>query len=408
MGGSGVGASGAGASGGGAGAAPSGGQGGLGGEGAGGDGGRGPVDLDELLERLREDFEGTALEESRGGGWPVVTDEGPVVVSDDPAWTLVAGDFDDWAGSPLSPDEGFSWAVVDLEPGDAYKLTDGLAYAADPWARSYQYDDFGEKSLFAPAAAHLDRHFVDGISGLPDRVVRVWVPVEPPTHVLYVHDGQNLFDPEASWGGWKLAESAPPAMLLVGIDNTPLRMDEYTHVPDDIGLPTPVGGEGDLYAELLQSVVRPLVAAEYVEPATVGIMGSSLGGLISLHVANRHPGEYTFAASLSGTLGWGKIGDLGHETMLERYAAAGHGATAIFLDSGGGGPCVDADGDGVEDDHPDSADNYCETVQMQGVLAALGYQTGVDLWHWHEPGAPHNEAAWAARVFRPLEAFAGL
>ncbi|RLB62178.1 MAG: hypothetical protein DRI90_09685, partial [Deltaproteobacteria bacterium] len=64
--------------------------------------------------------------------------------------------------------------------------------------------------------------------------------------------------------------------------------------------------------------------------------------------------------------------------------------------------------DGIEDDAPDGSDNYCENKQLEGVLLSNGYVQGVDLWHWVEPGAPHNEAAWAARVWRPLGAFAGL
>jgi predicted alpha/beta superfamily hydrolase len=223
--------------------------------------------------------------------------------------------------------------------------------------------------------------------------------------MLYVQDGQNLFDPAAMWGGWRLQESAPPGMLIVGIDNTPDRMDEYTHVSDVID-GTPYGGDGDAYAAFLQDTVRPLADATWGEPPTVGLMGSSLGGLISFHVADRYPGEYAFAASLSGTMGWGSIGSQ-NETMIQRYAAAGHRSTALYLDSGGqGGSCADADGDGTNDDDPSSADNYCENAQLRDVLAAVGYGFEEDLWHWHEPGAGHNEAAWADRVWRPLALFA--
>jgi hypothetical protein len=106
-------------------------------------------------------------------------------------------------------------------------------------------------------------------------------------------------------------------------------------------------------------------------------------------------------------MGWGSIG-LHNETLIERYTAAGHGATALYLDSGGGGTCFDGDGDGIEDDDPTGADNYCENKQLEAVLQANGYVAGVDLWHWWEPGALHNEAAWAARVWRPFDHFAAL
>jgi hypothetical protein len=44
-------------------------------------------------------------------------------------------------------------------------------------------------------------------------------------------------------------------------------------------------------------------------------------------------------------------------------------------------------------------------VQLRDVLSSKGYVFDQDLWHWWEDGAPHNEAAWAARAFRPLQAF---
>jgi hypothetical protein len=121
-------------------------------------------------------------------------------------------------------------------------------------------------------------------------------------------------------------------------------------------------------------------------------------------VADRFPGEYAFAASLSGTLGWGSLGE-NNETMIERYEKKGHQATYIYLDSGGGGMCFDSDMDGIEDDDPSAGDNYCETVQMRDTLVSVGYMFDVDLAHWWEPDAPHNEVAWAARVFRPLDIF---
>lgn len=368
--------------------------------------------LQDLLARLRADRDATVRAEADEDGWPVPVASGRVVVSTDPTFDEVAGDFDGWAGTALQPDDGFAWAVLPDAAGDRYKLKGGDTYASDPWARAYAYDEFGEITFVAPPAdAHLERWpIVDG-ADLAPRTVRVWVPAEEPTHVLYVHDGQNLFDPDAFFGGWRLHESAPPAMLLVGIDNTADRMDEYTHVPDDIG--EVVGGRGDDYATLLRDEVRPRVAGRYGEPAVVGTMGSSLGGLISLHLALHDAGDYAFAASLSGTLGWGSIG-LTNETMIERYAAAGHQPIAIYLDSGGGGvTCADSDGDGIDDDDLEADDNYCETLQMRDVLDAAGWTLpgeggDVDLVHWHEPGATHDEAAWAARVFRPLEMFAAV
>lgn len=57
---------------------------------------------------------------------------------------------------------------------------------------------------------------------------------------------------------------------------------------------------------------------------------------------------------------------------------------------------------------PAATDNYCENQQFRDVLETAGYVSGTDLWHWWEPDAPHNEAAWADRVWRPLEIFAAM
>jgi hypothetical protein len=129
---------------------------------------------------------------------------------------------------------------------------------------------------------------------------------------------------------------------------------------------------------------------------------------VSFVLMDRDPAAWDFAASLSGTMGWGSIGAQ-NETILDRVRGAGRRSTALYLDSGGSGAsCADADGDGTDDDDPTARDNYCENVQLRDLLAAEGYAYEVDLWHWHEPGAAHSESAWAARVERPMAIFAAL
>jgi hypothetical protein len=107
-------------------------------------------------------------------------------------------------------------------------------------------------------------------------------------------------------------------------------------------------------------------------------------------------------------MGWGSI-EANNETMIQRYAAAGHRDTALYVDSGGyGTTCVDSDGDGTNDDDLDAADNYCENTQLRDVLEEAGYEFDVDLWHWWEPDAEHNEAAWADRAAMPMDIFVSL
>jgi hypothetical protein len=361
-----------------------------------------------VVEELRADTEGTLAKYATEEGWPLPVDGGYLFVSTNPGLPLCAGDHDQWSGTPMKPDRGFQWLVLPVFPGDQYKFTDKTTFQADPWARSYTYDMHGEISLVKPSVAHLDRWPMIEDTTLTARTLRVWVPKEPIQHELYVHDGQNLFDPNAPWGGWRLQESVPPGMLVVGIDNTPSRMDEYTHVPDAIGGKL-LGGQGDAYADFLKNTVRPLIQKHYGEPGPVGVLGSSLGGLISFHIADRDPGDYAFAASLSGTMGWGSIGDgIHNQTMIERYQSHGHQGTVLYLDSGGSGMCFDSDGDGIQDDDPNAADNFCETAEMRDVLVSLGYEDRADFFYFWEKDAQHNEAAWAARVFRPLQFFDAL
>ncbi len=361
--------------------------------------------LEDLLIGLRENVQETVVTQSLSDGWPAPVRDGYLFVSTDPTLDKVAGDFDEWAGTQLTVEDNFAWTVLDVAPGTRYKFTDLDRWVGDPISRAYEWDENGLMSRTIPEGeAHLQRFFGVRNDEIQPRTVRVWVPVETPTHVIYVHDGQNLFSPYAINGGWRLQDSAPAAMMLVGIDNTAARMDEYTHVQDNIG--ELVGGRGDDYADYVNTTVRGLIEAQYGEAPKVGVMGSSLGGLISFHIADRFPNDYIFAASLSGTMGWGSIG-LNNQTMIERYQAAGKRDVALYLDSGGDGTCVDSDQDGIEDDGT-ANDNYCENKQLEAVLVGLGYTYDVDMWHWHEPGAAHNEAAWAARVFRPLEAFGGL
>jgi predicted alpha/beta superfamily hydrolase len=381
----------------------------TGGAGGAGGGGSKTPELDALLAELRADVQGTLLSESKKKGWPAPVEGGLLFVSADPSLTKLAGDHDAWAGTPMHVDQGFAWLVIDPPQSEHYKFTDGSTFTSDPWSRQYTYDQYGEMSLAKTSDAHLERHFAVGDATLDARTVRAFVPAGAITHELYAHDGQNLFDPSAAYGGWHLQDTAPAGMLIIGIDNTPARMDEYTHVQDDISGQT-LGGEAEAYAEFLENTVRPLVRAHYGEPGPVGTLGSSLGGLVALVIADRYPGEYAFAGSMSGTMGWGSIGAGVHnQTIFQRYAAHGHEAPILYVDSGGGGTtCADSDGDGVDDDDPTSSDNYCENLQTKNVLLSIGYTEGTDLFYWYEPGATHDEAHWAARVFRPLQIFAGL
>lgn len=374
---------------------------------------------DELLLRRAiagEVDPGAAVQTiSDRGGFPIAAASGGFLFAclcGQGEWGL-AGDHNAWTPTPLAVAGELMWIEADIAEADGslYKFHEAgaMQWIADPHGRRHGYDDFGAFSLVRASAAHLERWYaVDGGElGLEARDLEVLVPQGGLfTHALYVHDGQNLFDPAAIWGGWGLWDQAPPATLIVGIDNTSARMWEYTQVADVLDQQV-IGGDGPAYAMLVDEVIRPRMEATYGVAPVVGTMGSSLGGLISLAIADLYPDRYAMAISLSGTVGWGSIG-ANNETIIETYQAAGKREFALYVDSGGEGSCVDSDADGIEDDAPDSFDNYCENAQLVATLQQVGYTPEVDLFYVHAPGAMHNEAEWAQRVAVPLQIFAGL
>jgi hypothetical protein len=364
--------------------------------------------LAEVLAYLEADPEAAVRAIANSRGWPMPIAGGTLFVSLDVSLPEIAGDFVGWDVTPMTAAADFYWySHPDVRPGQRYKFTDGDRYVADPWSRALEWDEFGAMSLTVPTYAHVQRYFELGDGVVLARDLHVWVPAETITHVLYAHDGQNLFGPGSTFGSWNMEQAAPPGMLIVGIFNTSQRFADYTPVTDRVG-EDEVGGAADAYLRFIDSTVRPLVRRNYGEPGPVGVLGSSLGGVVSLYAALAQPGEWDFAASLSGALSWGSR-RVSNETLHAHAAGLAASGTVIYLDSGGGAEaCVDTDGDGVLDDDPTERDDYCVTIQLRDQLAAAGMEFSSTLWHWWEPDAAHNETAWAARVSRPLTVFAAM
>ena len=142
------------------------------------------------------------------------------------------------------------------------------------------------------------------------RLLRVWVPPgygDPENSgrrfpVLYLNDGQNLFQPETSYTGveWQVDETADrlvregkiPGLIVVGIDHGGReRMKEY--VPYRSFSPPILRPQGRRYPEFLVDEVMPFIDRNYRVAAgaeNIGLGGSSLGGLIALYTAMVRPG----------------------------------------------------------------------------------------------------------------------
>lgn len=363
------------------------------------------LSIEAALDRLLDDASAASVdaEVEAGGGWPLVEGarslfltrwEGPPGAV---SWVGTSNEFT--AGVDAATSLGvFHFALVEDAAGK-YKWHAGDEFRAPGEARRYGYDEFGEHGwVRAPEEEHHERY------RFAQHVVRARVSTAPMTRVLVLHDGQNVFSPEAPFGGWDVS-GALRAMevdnvFAISVDNTPERMQEYTHVGDDpFGDGTLIGGEADAYLRLVFETYVPRVAAAHgLDAAPLAMAGSSLGGLVSLYAALRY--EPVAVAALSPTLGWGAF--VADGTQCIQALHDGRRDVAIYLDSGGGGSCADNDGDGIQEDSDDS-DNYCVTADYRDHLVSLGYEFGVDLVHWHEPGAPHNEGAWRARVPRMLQ-----
>lgn len=341
-------------------------------------------------------------EVARASGWPIHTSQGYLFATRDQGqgpYTLESptGGF---APVEMKTGAGLAWALVQVASPDGVEYRFHLAQggaSSDPLSRYFTYFGDDTLSFVVLTGKHLERWPGIGDAKIPARTIRVLVPAGAPTHTMYAHDGQNLFG-STPFGGWRLQDAAGPTTVVVGIDNTSDRIAEYTPVDDVIENQT-LGGKGLDYADYVEKTVRPFIEARYGKTAHVGVMGSSLGGLISYVIKRRYPASYELVASLSGTMGWGSIGTgIHHQTEIEAWAALGSCPDGLFYVDSGGGPgsgCVDSDGDGIQDDTPDSADNYCENVQLRDTLTALGCGTRVH--YVFSSGAAHQEGAWRGR-----------
>lgn len=134
--------------------------------------------------------------------------------------------------------------------------------------------------------------------------------------VLFMHDGQNLFEAERAFipgQHWRLAEAADAAigarnaepLIIVGVDNGGAdRGDEYTPSYDP---KRKMGGKAGDHARMLIEELKPLIDTNYrtiPDPKRTGIGGSSLGGLVAMYLVLRHPAVFGRAAVMSPSVWW--------------------------------------------------------------------------------------------------------
>jgi predicted alpha/beta superfamily hydrolase len=205
--------------------------------------------------------------------------------------------------------------------------------------------------------------------------------------VLYMHDGQNLFDAATAFNGqdWHVAQTADYAisaglvepLIVVGLYNTgKTRLREYTPT----SVPRLGGGRADRYAKFLIEEVKPVVDRDYrtkQEASQTGIAGSSLGGLVSIYLGLKFSNVFSKIAALSPSVWW-------NQRVIVRFAQAApvEPRPRIWLDIG------TREGPRIVDD----------VEKFRDVLLSKGWQNDRDLHYERVEGAEHNEAAWAGRV----------
>jgi enterochelin esterase-like enzyme len=260
------------------------------------------------------------------------------------------------------------------------------------------------------------------------RHVVVWLPTGYDPHgpkyaVLYMHDGQNLFDTKTAGYGmeWQIDETLDRLIrekkvrptIVVGIWNTPKRLQEYVPSKAFNGLPPEYrqkvralyGGDplSDDYLKFIVRELRPMIDQRFnvrTDRANTAMMGSSMGSLISLYAIDEYPQIFGAAGMMSThwplfmTPDGKSVGDKEFEVVssaFERYlipALPDPATHKLYFDHGS-----------------ETLDSIYARYQdrVDAVVARRGYRKWQNWLSLSFPGEKHNEISWASRVAVPLQ-----
>jgi predicted alpha/beta superfamily hydrolase len=237
------------------------------------------------------------------------------------------------------------------------------------------------------------------VPGLGPRGVRVYLPPrgrsergtasgDEPLPVLYMFDGQNVFDDAPSYaGGWRLHESTrriSPRLyqvpVIVGLHHGgQARIDELSPWKGPHG-----GGQADVLLDWLTRELMPELGRRFhlaTAPEDVMIGGSSMGGLCALYAHFRHPETFGGALSMSPSLWFGGL------RIFDYVASRPTPRTSrIYLDAGA---------------HEASGGVLRLAERMARLLGGRGYGAG-ELCFRADPKGKHNEMDWRRRAPKAL------
>jgi pimeloyl-ACP methyl ester carboxylesterase len=258
--------------------------------------------------------------------------------------------------------------------------------------------------------------------------VVVWLPSGYNAHgpkysVLYMHDGQNLFDTKTAGYGmeWQIDETLDRLIrekkvrptIVVGIWSTPKRLQEYVPSKAFAGLPPDYrqkvralyGGDplSDGYLKFLVEELRPMIDARFnvkTDPANTVVMGSSMGALVSLYAIDEYPRIFGAAGMMSTHWPLFMKPD-GTSVSDEEYEVVS-GAFEHYL----GAALPDPRSHKLYFDHgSETLDSIYARYQdrVDAVVHRHGYSQWKNDLSLSFPGEKHNEISWASRVAVPLQ-----
>ena len=260
------------------------------------------------------------------------------------------------------------------------------------------------------------------------RRVVVWLPTGYSAQgqkysVLYMHDGQNLFDKATAGYGmeWEIDEHLDALIrdkkvrptIVVGIWNTPKRLQEYVPSKAFSGLPAEYrakvralyGGDplSDGYLKFIVRELRPMIARRFnvnTNRADTAIMGSSMGALISLYAIDEYP-EIFGSAGMMSTHWPLFLKPDGQSVSQEEYEVVSSAFERYLAPA-----LPDPKSHKLYFDHgSETLDAIYKRYQdrVDAVVARRGYTQDASWLTRSFPGQKHNEISWASRVDIPLE-----
>jgi enterochelin esterase-like enzyme len=301
--------------------------------------------------------------------------------------------------------------VMDRRRVLAAGLSGALATAAALPARLAAAEDGGDRRGHILTVGEMPSRHVAA------RPVSIYLPAGfaalGPLDVVYMQDGQNLFDPAQSYGGvaWGadkalqrvIDEGAVRPAMIVGPWNGALRSYEYLppvldSVPE--GLREQAFAQQALskaYVRFLTEELKPFIDALFGTnrgPESTAVIGSSMGGLISFTALAEAPGVFGTAAGLS----------LHSPLTVERAVLENPAELMVLADAFAAYLKENLPEPGRHTLYMDRGDQGLDALyaplhaRIEAAIEAKGYERGEDFFSRAFPGTDHNESAWAARL----------